>query len=258
MTAAWWRRRPPDDPAAILARQPGVLDLAISSLLSVHRLTGRDAEQLASFLRRRIAESDFAILREYKGGASFLTFLLVVAERLALEHHDGLWARWREEAAAAGNVEIAATLESLVYQQALPFDEALQVAGVVDDPPRRRELEALWARRPWGGVRHILDLKWQDLSRPSGAPFEREPTDLERQLSVILSQLTVEDYLVLYQKFAGRLPVEAIANWLRRPPDEVSRQIDGLLERLRQELAKAGVETSDVAGLLADPRPGGQ
>ncbi len=114
----------------------------------------------------------------------------------------------------------------------------------------------MWARRPWGGVRPILDLKWQDLSRRRGGTLEREPTALERHLSAVLSQLAVEEHLVLYQRFAGGLPVEAIANWLRRPPDEVSRQIDGLLARLREELAKAGVEASDVAGLLADPRPG--
>ncbi len=255
MTAAWWRRRPPDDPAATVAREPGLLDRAIASLLAGHRLTGRDAEQLASFVRRRIAANDFAIVREYKGESSLPAFLMVIGERLAFEHRDALWARWREEAAAAGNAEIAATLERLVYEHALPFDEALPAAGVVDDPPRRRELEALWARRPWGGVRPILDLKWQDLSRRAG-PVEREPTDLERRLSAILRRLTVEEHLVLYQRFAGGLPIEAIANWLRRPSDEVSRQIDGLLERLREELAGVGVEASDVAGLLADPRPG--
>ncbi len=256
MAAAWWRRRPPDDPAAILAREPGLIDRVIASLLAVHRLTGRDAEQLASFVRRRIAENDFAIVREHKGESSLLAFLMVIAERLAIEHRDALWARWRDEAAAAGNAEIAATLERLVYEQALPIDEALQAAGVVDDPPRRSELEALWARRPWGGVRPILDLKWQDLSRRAGGLLEREPTALERHLSAILSQLAVEEHLMLYQRFAGGLPIEAIASWLRRPSDEVSRQIDGLLDRLGGELAEAGVEATDVAGLLADPRPG--
>lgn len=266
MSAAWWRRKPPNGPSELLAKHAGLLDLVIEALVQVHRLSGPEAAQLDAYLRRRLAENDFEILRE-RGKARFLTFLVVVAERLSRELRDELWARWREEAAVAGNAEIAATLERLVYEGALSFDEALRTAGVVDDPPRLAELQALWARRPWGGLRPILDLKWHRLSTqpaaetaaagPSDAArFGREPTDLERRLSAFLQRLASHERALLRRRFAEGLSVDELARRTGRPVDELARQIASLLERLGEELVRAGIHTSDVPALLADPRPG--
>lgn len=268
MSAAWWRRSRGSGTggdqdkarayAASLAAPKGMLQVVIGAYVKRYRLSAAESAALEAAVRSWLSENDSQALRELYGSRSPLPALLVLVKRSAAAHRDELWTRWRAAATAAGHGAMAATLERLVYDEALSLDEALAIATSEAGEGERTVAEELWAERPWrGAARPVLDLKWDRLEAGQPAPG-REPSELERQLSAALHRLPAEDRLVLYQHFAGGIQLEEVARLLHASPDDLSCRIRGLVERLAAELAQAGVDVADLEAMLADPRPGYQ
>jgi len=269
MSAAWWRKSRGSrtgggkDPArafaASLVAPKGALHGVVAALARMNQLSAGEAEALNADVRRRVAANDFQLLRELYGSSSLLTALLVVVQRCATAHREELWTHWRADAAAAGHGDLAGTLERLVYDEALSFEEALEITMAGHGTEERARAAALWEKRPWrGATRPILDLKWERLETgPPPETFLREPTDLERHLSAALHTLAPEDWLLLHQRFAGRLPIEAIGRVRQSASSgDVAQQLDVALAQLARELARAGIDVPDLEAALADPRPG--
>lgn len=264
MTAAWWRKSRGSrlgrgkDPARAfavsLAAPGGTLHGAVAAYARGHRLSTEEAAAFDEDVRRRVAENDFQQLRELYGTASPLLALLIIVQRCATAYCEDLWARWREDAAAAGHAELARTLERLVYVEALSGDEALEAVTAGAGEAERAVARRLWEARPWrGAARPVLDLKWERLD--SGAAVaSRAPTDLERHLSAAIHTLAPDDQLLLHQRFAAGLPVEPAG----RPPasDDLAQRVRTILAQLCGELERSGVEVPDLEAALADPRPG--
>jgi len=80
-------------------------------------------------------------------------------------------------------------------------------------------------------------------------------TQLEQELARALHELPGEGRLLLQTHFALQLPIEALAALHRRPPEQLARRINALLEQLRARLAGAGFQVVEIRTLLRNPRP---
>jgi hypothetical protein len=264
MRAGWWRRRsralrwpgrgkrPAIDHRTLLDRHPRLLHEAVSSLTVDDRLADDELEALEISVGARIAENDFEALRDYKGHTAFRTYLYFLVARALWDYREGRWQRWWASVDESGHGDAIHQLQRLVDDEALSLGEALdEVAG--SDSARRAAVEAVWASRP-RSKHEVTDLKWLDLAQSHD--LVREPTSLERHLSAAIQKLSPEDRLVLQMRFRGQVSLEVIAAWRRRAIDEESRLFADLLTAIRDDLAGAGVEVTDVGALLSDPRPG--
>lgn len=257
MSAGWWRwgwlgrrRRSPADLAELAREHATGLHHAVWSVARLNRLTDEEACDLEAALGSRLTENDFEAFRAVRGRGLAIYRLVLVK---ALEYRDGLWERWRQDAAANGLGEAAAALERLVYEEALSDEEALAaVSAAGDPPPGRATIEAMWGTRPWHGRRPVADLKWQSPNAPRG----RELTAIERQIAEALQELPGEDRFALQAHFSSRLPIELLAALQRLEPDELLQRIESHVEALRERLRAAGIDVADMRAVLADPRPG--
>lgn len=256
MAAAWWRRKPPSPPAIepreLLARHAGLVRTLVARLASVQEIRPEEMSALQARVEDRLAEADFALLRDYRGKSSFVSYLMVIIQRIIGDYGAEQWDLWRARAAAAGQAAAADELLRLVFNQALRAEDALDAAAG-GDPVRRAQLAALWAERPPSDRRWIADLKWLPLAE---AVSIREPTPLERHLCSALAELAPEDRMALQMRFAEHASLEAIALLIRQPVEDVRRRLEGLVERVGRQLARSGVEVTDLEAVLADPRPG--
>src|SRR5687767_3711153 len=106
MTAAWSRRRrgarsaggrgpsEPRDPSPnLLRKHPELIELAIESVVQSQQLTQSEADELRSFVRQRLGDNDFAAAVGYDDDAPVIMQVLVIVDRLTVEHRDELWKR---------------------------------------------------------------------------------------------------------------------------------------------------------------------
>jgi DNA-directed RNA polymerase specialized sigma24 family protein len=71
--------------AFFLANLP-ILDRAVDESARRYGLTSEDAEDLNSFVRLRLIEDDYRVLRNYSGESTIESYLVVVVERVALDY----------------------------------------------------------------------------------------------------------------------------------------------------------------------------
>src|ERR1051325_11449255 len=56
---------------------------------------GAEADDLASWIKLRLIEQDYAVFRKFRGESSISTYLTVVITTLVQDYKVQLWGRWR-------------------------------------------------------------------------------------------------------------------------------------------------------------------
>jgi hypothetical protein len=57
-------------------------------------LEGADAEDFASFVKLKLIENDYAVIRKFQDRCSFGAYAGVVIQRLLLDHRVAIWGKW--------------------------------------------------------------------------------------------------------------------------------------------------------------------
>lgn len=234
-----------------------LLERIIASLCRRHALVGDEADDFGSWVKARLIENDYAIIRKFQERSSFATYLTVVVTNLFRDYRTREWGRWRPSAMAKRLGGLAVRLEALLYRNGHSLPQAIEVlrsAGLatVSD----RELTELAAKLP---VRARPGLA-------ADAPGEAPPADGELWLSEqtsdrdaaraalerALGELPAEDQLILRLRYWEGFTVAEVARALQLEQKPLYRRIDRNLERLRGILEAAGVDRDCVAGFLSD------
>lgn len=224
-------------------------------------LDEQSEDDLASYVRLRLVENEYAVLRRYRGDASPSTYLAAVVHRFFVDFARERWNRWRPSRTACRLGPVAVELETLVLRDGFSQEEAVRkLAQGLGRRTTRAELERLLALLPRGGPREVLSLSEMD---PDSEPFADEGgagNDLEtrtlrsaaeRALIRGLSRMDPQDLLILRLRFVSGRKVTEIARLLELEQRPLYRRIERLLRDLREELAEAGVEGREGAALLA-------
>ncbi len=117
---------PAATPGAVFAAWLPRIDRIITR--TARRLAlGRDeAEDFGSWVRLRLIEDDYRVIRGFAGRSSIATYLTAVVQNLACDYRMRHWGRWRPSAAAERLGVEAVWLEVLRERDGFSLDEAVE------------------------------------------------------------------------------------------------------------------------------------
>ena len=108
-----------------------------------------EQEDFASFVKLRLIEDDYAILRKFQSRSSLHTYLIAVIGRMSFDFCVERWGRWRPSAKAERLGPVAITLERLVSRDGHTLEEAMEIVRTNHAATQTyAELRALWNELP--------------------------------------------------------------------------------------------------------------
>lgn len=222
------------------------------------RFSREDAEDFASWVKLKLIENDYGVLRQFKGGCSLGTYLSVVIQRLAQDHRNHLWSKWRSSAEALRLGPLAVRLEQLLVREGYSFDEACQLLWVNEGiGATEAELSDLRAKLPPRTGRHLVsDEALQGEASPDPGPEQqaedRETAIESRRILMALHRsmetLATDDRLLV--KLWTRMSVADIARAWKVEQKPLYRRLDKAHKALEKALEREGVRKEDAKRIL--------
>lgn len=229
------------------------------------RTTGRrrhlsaEQEEFAGFVRLRLIEDDYAVLRKFQHRSSMRTYLAAVIERLSLDFCVERWGRWRPSAVADRLGPVAVLLERLVTRDGHTLGEAIEIvqtghaAGI-----SAGELRDLWEQLP---ARHKTTEVGEEAAAtvPSTQNSETHVEDaelrvdmgrLERTLRSAFANVPDQDRVLVALRFDQELSMVEIARLTGSSVPTLHRRLDRTIKELRRALSASGFDPREVAGLI--------
>ena len=240
----------------LLANLPLVREL-VRFYCRRHRLDGAVTEEVEAFVRLRLVEDDYAILRQWGRLSSLRTYLTVVVQRLVHDYCDDAWGRWRPSAAARRLGPLAVALEEQLYREGLTFEEACAVL-VSRYGVSRAAVVALHEQLPHRrSPPRLQTLGAGENAAPSPAPNPEEEAlrraeeeAIGEVVSASLRRLAAHDRLLLRLRFQEGLSLAEIARGLGVTRKRLDRRLGKVLASLHGDLQRAGFDRCDVAQIL--------
>jgi RNA polymerase sigma factor for flagellar operon FliA len=226
-----------------------------------NHLSAADSEDVASHVRLKLMEDDYAILRKFRGLSSLRTFLSVTIQRIFLDYRTAAWGKWRPSAEARRSGAIAILLEQLLGRDGYGFEEAFEILTTNHKIGMSREAVAQMAARLPVRVRRRFEKEdaLADIPAAGGADAivieEQEHIHARRlgqALDTVLSVMPAQDRLVLRLRFEDGRSVADIASMLRLDQKPLYRRLDRLFQDLRRQLEARGIMADDVRQLTGN------
>jgi RNA polymerase sigma factor (sigma-70 family) len=219
-----------------------------------------DAEDFASYVKLKLLEKDYAIIRRFERRASFAAFISVVVQRLLLDYRIGQWGKWHASAEAKRLGEPAITIEALLYRDGRTVDEVFPVLIRRWPEITRETVESILRRLPVRTPRlRAVELEdagelMETLEAPPDPRFESEQISTAETIAATvretLRQLDPDDRLIFRMRFEAGLSVADVARTLRLEQKPLYRRLQRVLGLLRRRLEEAGVSATDAADVL--------
>jgi RNA polymerase sigma factor for flagellar operon FliA len=224
-----------------------------------HGLSADQIEELASEVKLKLLEDDYAVLRKFEGRSSLETYLTTVVHRLLLDLRAAELGKWRPTAGAQALGPTAVELEREIDRDGHSAEEAVaivaarsgQATTVLRDLVRALPVRGLGRSRPADAdlTHHAsADPRPDELTRAREARQAKH--DLHRHLDAELQMLADEERLALRLRFAEGLDIRAIAAILGRPQRPFYRELERILGGLRERLVARGCAPELVQELL--------
>lgn len=224
------------------------------------RLTPDDADDLASALKLRLIEDDYAVLRKFEGRCSLSTYVTSIAHRLFVDDWMHQHGRWRPSAEAQRLGDAAVLLEELLVRDRIPFAEALPVAQRVHPSLTKEEAAAIERRFPRRGPRpHVVPI--DDTIEPAVGGETVETPAIEREKAVAserasrivlhtLGHVDEEERVAIRLKFGKDMSVADIARALHCNQKQLYRRLDHIYDALRKALEREGFTAAEIRELI--------
>jgi RNA polymerase sigma factor (sigma-70 family) len=249
---------------ALLLEQLPLIERIIGSVCRRHSLRAADADDFGAWVKLRLIEDDYGILRRFRGESGIGTYLTVVIASLFRDHRMRAWGKWRPSAEAKRRGPLALRLEALVYRQGHSLEQAAELLRTTGETTQSdREigtlLAALPARlpaRPVDAGAAVLDgIETTETAdaRLLAEAADRQRATAEAAIDAALEQLEPEDRLLVRMRFWNDLGVAEIARAVGQPQKPLYRRLDTLLRELRRSLLSRGVGEEQLRELIGDP-----
>lgn len=229
------------------------------------RTTGRrrhlsvEQEEFAGFVRLRLIEDDYAVLRKFQHRSSLRTYLAAVIERLSLDFCVERWGRWRPSAVAERLGPVAVLLERLVTRDGHTLSEALAIvqtghASALSTGELRDIWEQLPARLKTTEVGEeaaaTVPSMQSSESRVEDAELQMNVDRLERTLRSAFATVPDQDRVLVALRFDQGLSIADIAGLTGSSVPTLHRRLDRTIKELRRALTASGFDPREVAGLI--------
>jgi RNA polymerase sigma factor (sigma-70 family) len=239
----------------------GLIEKIVDHQCRRYHFRREDAEDIASMVKLKLMDDDYAALRKFKRKSRVGTYLTVVVQRLICDHLNHIWGKRRHSTVAQDLGPVAERLEQLWVWDGIRLEEACEILltnyGVTES---RQELAAI-ARRlppPRGSRRFEDDSALEALCSPDSSPEqkmqERERRELARRVIAALAEaveeLPAEERLIA-KEIGLKVRYVEIASRLGIEQKRIYPRIKKVLKTLREALARKGFVRKDIAELLA-------
>jgi RNA polymerase sigma factor for flagellar operon FliA len=230
------------------------------------RTTGRrrhlsviEQEEFGSFVKLRLVEDDYAVLRKFQNRSSLWTYLAAVIERQSLDFCVERWGRWRPSAMADRLGPAAVVLERLVNRDGHTLEEAMEIVRTNHAVGLTYgQLRAIWEQLPVRsrttevGEEAAAGVRSTDSSETNieDAARKQDIDRLEGLLRSAFAALPAQDRLMIALRFDHDLSVSEIAATLHSSVPTVHRRLDRSLKDLRASLSRGGFNPREVSSLI--------
>jgi RNA polymerase sigma factor for flagellar operon FliA len=247
------------DPEAVFLEQLPYLEDLVASCCRRSGFGPEEAEDFRSWVRIRLLEDDYAVLRKFRGESKITTYLSVVVNHLLLDYRARLWGKFRPSAKARRLGQAAVELERLLYHDRMDLRQAIdrlcneleydfseeEVRELAGQLPRRE-------RRTIVGEQALEQLEGSDRvgRRLDDEERERTQTKVSEVLTVALDALSAQDVLILKMNFGDGMSLADVASALRLEQRPLYRRRRRCLRALRDALEEERLEWSEVRELL--------
>jgi RNA polymerase sigma factor for flagellar operon FliA len=247
---------------AIFLENLPFIDKVASSVSRRYGLWGSDAEDFAAWVKIRMMENDFAVLRKHRGESDWRTFITAVVVRHGSAFSRERRGMWRPSAAAERLGPPATELEKLVRVDGYTVSEAgekLRTAGrtTLTDGELARLLASLPERLPLRPVDVAAETALQTTTsklRPDDRIVAAEDTARRQRVAEALKhamdRLSVEDRAIALMYFVDGSTIAHVARALQLDQKPLYRRIPKLRDRLRAYLEAEGVSAAEARGVL--------
>jgi len=241
----------------------------LSLVDQIVRTTGRrrhlvaaELEDFSSFVRLRLIENDYAILRKFQSRSSLWTYLSAVIDRLSLDYCAEKWGRWRPSAMAERLGPAAVVLERLTSRDGHTLDEALEIIRTNHNLGlARAELLKIWGQLP-------LRVRTTDVGEEAAGavPSSRDSEEnvdaaelhenierLDRALQAAFSRLSAQERVLLALRFDQDLSMVQIAKLTRSSVPTLHRRLEKAVKLLRASLSQLGLDRPEIIELIGHP-----
>lgn len=249
-------------PREVLEANLSLVERVIGRVCARARMYGPDAEDFASHVKLALIDDDYAVLRKWEGG-SLATYLAVVIQRMLID----VWrarGRWQPSAEARRLGRAAVALETLIVRDGRSIGEAVPAVQGIDASLSVNAIEQLAARLPRRlpppRSIPITDETFEELAG-AGAADERVRAGDARRMSSgtnrvvreALGRMELEDRMLIRLRFLSSMTIADIARMMSIPQRPLYRRLEALLGTLRQQLAAAGIDGTQLADVIANP-----
>lgn len=249
-----------NDPRALLAKEWTTIERITAFIGRRYRLRPEEVEDLTSLVALKLYENDCAVIREFRGASSLITYLRVVVRRIFLDDYIHEKGKWHSSAEAKRLGPIAIELERLIHRDGLPRELAIAQVRPVHPEIGDEELELLLARLPqrtrWSRV--PLDESVAE-STPNCDEADLLTIDRERQeisaraAAIIRQYLTTvppHDRLMLQFQFDSNMQISQIARMLQIDQAVLYRRRQKLFRELAAALQSEGIRSKEIYDLI--------
>lgn len=238
-----------------------LIDRAIGYVCGRNRLGADEGEEFGSYVKFKLIESNYAILRKFEGRSSLSTYMTTVIQRMFFQYRTRMWGKWRPSAQAKRLGDSAITLERMLTRDGYTYGEAVSVLTTGSQAAyTRAELDAIYLRLPVRHPRPVL-VPASEVSEaaphydPHQALLAYARNDCARAtaeaIDDALGAMDAEDQIILRMRFWGGRTIPQISAALGLEARRVYKRIDKLLLQLRSALQEAGVDRTGAGDLLA-------
>lgn len=237
-----------------------LIDRAISYVCHRNRVGRDEVEEFGSYVKFKLIESNYAIIRKFEGRSSFSTYMTTVIQRMFFQYRVQMWGKWRPSAAAKRLGDKGITVERLLTRDGFTHAEAAAILTSGSDPVLSlAEIEAIYLRLPVRVPRPVLVSAMENVEiGPSidteGELFQGERGDAARHtaatIDAVMALMEPEDQMILRMRFWAGRKVPEIGAALGLDGKKLYKRIDKLLSQLRLALEEAGIAGADACELL--------
>jgi RNA polymerase sigma factor (sigma-70 family) len=245
------------EPVDLFTTNASTINAVVRSVSWRHRLSRDDAQEFGAWVKLRLIERDFAILRKYRGDSSLQTYLTVVVNRLLLDFRASVSGKLRPSVAARAMGDLGVELERLLILDKHTLAEAFDILRSRGFSFSEEDLEALALKLPVRRSQIVFvdpdDLEGLDRGAAERVgPQERRAGrhDLLRQLIPLLRELPSEDRLLIRMHFLDGVGIAEIARCTKLEEQPLRRRLKRVLRDLRGALETRGVDRSVLKELF--------
>jgi RNA polymerase sigma factor (sigma-70 family) len=252
----------PTDFEAVFLAHLGWIDRVASIACSKYGVWGDEAKDFGAWVRLKLMEDDYAVLKNFRGGSELTTYLASVVTHHVVTFVRARRGRWRSSAAAVRLGSPAPELEMLVQRDGYTVAQAgekLRTAGLtsMSDIELARLLAKLPERPPLRPVQVdpelVLDATPNESradERVTAAEAEARHGEMMGALGQALQQLEPEEQVIVKMHFADGYTLAHVARALGLEQKPLYRRVERLRARLKAFLEAAGLCGEDVRRLL--------